>query len=350
MYKESRNLDILRASAVLAVLVDHIIASIFFPDNGLANGLGTGGVMIFFVHTCTVLLQSLERTRTDHPFLQFYIRRAFRIYPLSIVCILLVLVFHIPDMPLRPYHQANFGDILASLTLTQNIHGFLMLGPLWSLPWEVQMYAVLPLVFLATKRWRSVYVAIAAWAVLVALRYGLVAAHLYGVSYYLEYVPCFIGGVVAYRASKSWRPKLPATVWPAAVVLLLCAHAWIWREPTAVAGMPIRRLSSYVLCLVLGTLFPLCHEHNLSWFTKVANTLAKYSYGIYLFHLPIMWLAFVKLRSLTLIGQFVLFTLLMFVVPWVAFRWIENPLIELGRRLATRISRPRAIAEVSQAS
>jgi peptidoglycan/LPS O-acetylase OafA/YrhL len=79
-----------RSVAVLAVLVTHVLqvtAGCKF-DGHLAYGietysLGTAGVLLFFVHTALVLMQSLERTgttRSGWPLIRFfYIRRAFRI-------------------------------------------------------------------------------------------------------------------------------------------------------------------------------------------------------------------------------------------------------------------------------
>ena len=86
--KESPNLDLLRSVAVLAVLADHVAAT-----RGIAQkhiflwDLGSWGVLLFFVHTSFVLMMSLERLQFagQQLYATFYIRRFFRIYPLSIV-------------------------------------------------------------------------------------------------------------------------------------------------------------------------------------------------------------------------------------------------------------------------
>ena len=61
--------------------------------------------------------------------------------------------------------------------------------------------------------------------------------------------------------------------------------------------------------------------------------MAKYSYGIYLFHSPIIWATLVKLQMPALV-QWTAFFVLMVAVPWVAYHTIEAPMIVLGRRLA----------------
>ena len=48
------------------------------------------GVLMFFVHTSMVLMLSLERTRLSGRALfgAFYLRRAFRLYPFSMACVI----------------------------------------------------------------------------------------------------------------------------------------------------------------------------------------------------------------------------------------------------------------------
>src|SRR4051794_20807694 len=102
----SSNLDILRAMAVLFVVADHS-TKFFGRDRVLGldiNYLGYMGVLWFFVHTSLVLMKSLDREWSglgERPslwswMLSFYLRRAWRIYPLSVLVIVLVLIFGIP--------------------------------------------------------------------------------------------------------------------------------------------------------------------------------------------------------------------------------------------------------------
>src|SRR5471032_3062012 len=98
-----RNLDILRAVAVLAVLASHTV--VFAGIRGLwASWLAIAGVQAFFVHTSVVLMASLERD--DAPasagwVRRFYVRRVFRIYPLAWAVIAVILVLHVPPFDAR---------------------------------------------------------------------------------------------------------------------------------------------------------------------------------------------------------------------------------------------------------
>lgn len=99
---ESTNLDILRATAVLCVVVGHFFASARLP---FPTNWPFFGVTLFFIHTSFVLMGSLARleltgfTRPWRLALAFMIRRIFRIYPLSVLFVLLVPVFSIPHFP-----------------------------------------------------------------------------------------------------------------------------------------------------------------------------------------------------------------------------------------------------------
>ena len=95
----SANLDFLRAVAVLLVLAQHLGRRLYEdPSNGIATShLGLFGVLIFFVHTSLVLMYSMERGGLHGRGLlkDFYIRRIFRIYPLSILAIIAALGLHL---------------------------------------------------------------------------------------------------------------------------------------------------------------------------------------------------------------------------------------------------------------
>src|SRR5207245_2310282 len=100
--KESPNLDLLRATAVMFVLGAHTLRFHGLESEYLdMRWLGGLGVLFFFVHTCLVLMQSLERQQLNFDrkglVKNFYIRRAFRIYPLSILFILFIVALGIPS-------------------------------------------------------------------------------------------------------------------------------------------------------------------------------------------------------------------------------------------------------------
>jgi peptidoglycan/LPS O-acetylase OafA/YrhL len=117
------NLDMLRAVAVLCVIVAHLPGSVLGLSSFWTETLGRFGVFSFFVHTALVLMMSLDRSKASRPALDFYIRRVFRIYPLSVFVVLAVLAFHIPFMPDHQYEFASANRIIQNLLLVQNLGG-----------------------------------------------------------------------------------------------------------------------------------------------------------------------------------------------------------------------------------
>ena len=331
-----RNLDILRAVAVLCVLTDHILTAVTTPGNLTAGWLGRAGVLIFFVHTALVLMGSLERSgETRRGWVKrFYIRRAFRIYPLAIVAIVFVLVVRIPSRTpqvglVAPFYAPNANLVLANLLLAQNLVARRpLIGVLWTLPIEVQMYIALPICFLIARRSvRGVLALIAAGMLCaVAWRAKLPIPGLWRLTT-LEFVPCFLGGVLAYALLRR-RPakRVPAGAWLVAIALLLAAFSFVQSHHDSLAPQ-------WAFCLSLGLVIPFVRELPRSALTRAGNVIATYSYGIYLLHIPALWFALVLFRGAPLVVQWLIFAFLACALPWAAYHLVERPGIRVGQRL-----------------
>ncbi|MGH9524444.1 MAG: acyltransferase family protein, partial [Terriglobales bacterium] len=92
-------LDFLRAAATIAVIVCHLLARFGHASTAVANG-GRLAVLVFFVHTCYVLMLSMGRMRTQHArslWRKFLVRRFFRLYPLPVFAMLCIIAFRIPS-------------------------------------------------------------------------------------------------------------------------------------------------------------------------------------------------------------------------------------------------------------
>ena len=120
---ESTNLDFLRSCAIFFVVLFHIL--LYFQHTSTLRGhlnlmpIGHFGVLIFFVHTSLVLL-SLERQDSRAPgaplFTPFLIRRIFRIFPLSILVVVLVELFRVPVG-----HLLHATGILSNIFLLRDL-------------------------------------------------------------------------------------------------------------------------------------------------------------------------------------------------------------------------------------
>lgn len=340
-----RNLDLLRAVAVLLVFADHIISTIGHGSSGWNWNWAIGrlGVLLFFVHTSLVLMSSIERGGITPGWARrFYIRRAFRIYPLAIFVILLAAIFRLPahvtssgsDMA-RSY--PSLATLASNLLLVQNLTGARDLqGVLWSLPLEVQMYVLLPLCFvLARRRAREMAALVLAFFACAIVLQSPAVNHVPGLwrLSVFTFGPCFISGVLAYHILlRGETAKAPAWTWP--LVLLAVATFFALMHPREE-----RPDLGWWPCLLLAFAIPAVREMRASWLTAAAHAIARYSYGIYLVHVPLLWLWMRAIPGLATPLRWAGVAVSIVVVPVVLYRVIEEPLLRYGSSLAHRLAR-----------
>lgn len=334
--QHSSNLDVMRAVAVLCVLLHHLALTVhdhlgLLPVWTLDHfrGLGHAGVLMFFVHTSMVLMESLDRLIAGErkPTAVFYIRRAFRIYPLAIVAIVVALVLHVPSKTWGEPDPVTRRIVVTNLLLIQNLIGKKqVLGPLWSLPYEVQMYIVLPLLHFVAVRARAVSNLLLLYGgfCLVGLGLLLVTPRLN----MFAYIPCFLCGVLCYAISRRQPRKLvPGALWlPFLLVAIACFVTPIG------FGQEATDWSGWLLCLALGCTIPFVRDVRNRVLATAGQQLAQYSYGVYLFHPVVLWLVFMKLPAMALAPQLLLFVLLTAVIAVAGYHTVELSMMKLGKR------------------
>ena len=324
------NLDFIRSYAVLLVVVEHTLLALKIRLLGSwpVEWLGVVGVYIFFVHTSLVLMWSLERK--PHV-LDFYIRRVFRIYPLAIVAIWVALLTHAPvNGTVSNYFQYLHVTTLNKISATLLIQNLVpsqsnLLGVLWTLPLEVQMYLFLPFLFFFVRQEKSIWPLLLIWLVICLscrMLFPEVSANLPMVA------PAFIPGVIAYVGFSKWRYRLPAL---ALVPVLAILTAVFMAHPN------FRR--AWFFCLSLGLLLPLIRDLSMPWITRASHEVAKSSYGIYLSHPFAIVLGLYLLRGHSLALQLSVELASIVLLSVAAYHLIEHPLIRVGSRVAARVER-----------
>jgi peptidoglycan/LPS O-acetylase OafA/YrhL len=323
----STNLDVLRSMAVLMVLFDHLTRHYHYDRYG---DIGFFGVLLFFVHTSLVLMYSMQKSRLKGMALvkDFYIRRFFRIYPLSVLAILVAVALHLhaDGRGLSFGPRPSVLELISNLFLIQNLtYSDSIIGPLWSLPLEIQMYLVLPFLFLWRKLsfWRLLVL----WAACGLMGHFPEAIPSLAWFSLLIFVPNFLPGVMAF--TRPQKKFIPSYLWPPFVLLLALVFL---REPS-------RRIGGE-LCLLLGIALPCFEEITFSPLRFVSHHIATYSYGIYLGHSFFIWWA------LTQHNNWILFWLMWLIIPAILYYAFERPMINLGRRVAARISEKQQTAVV----
>jgi peptidoglycan/LPS O-acetylase OafA/YrhL len=329
----SPNLDLLRTVAVLCVFVSHL--QFVFGVRSFGS-LGHVGVILFFVHTSFVLMGSLERLQLDggsnwQLVTGFWCRRFFRIYPLSILFVVLIAMFRIPAEPGVVYGWIGWRAFLSNLALTQNLtYDKNILGVLWTLPREVQMYVMLPALYFVV-RGRRRYLSLGLWAVSVVL--ALVIPAISVRLNVFRYGPCFMSGIVAYDLirSKRWQWEMPAWVWPigiAAAILLFGPHDNLH------LGLKIQR--AWWVSLLVGVVYANVREGSYGGLLPVLHWIAEHSYGIYLSHTVVMGFAFYTLSGVPMWVRIMVLIVGSIGVPALLYGAVERPLILVGGRVAWR--------------
>jgi peptidoglycan/LPS O-acetylase OafA/YrhL len=338
---DNSNLDLLRTLAVCDVVGFHLL--LFFKKGNLGSiwAIGRWGVLLFFIHTSLVLMLSLERQEQKlagtNIFWPFYIRRIFRILPLSMLVVTLIGIFNLPVGHLihgdfQAVHLGTLGFIsnlllLQSLTGTESIT-----APLWSLPYEMQMYLILPVIYVLIRHTRSMWLTLGIWLAGTLAAYTADKAFHAGYPSFIMLVPCFIAGIVGYQVSKTSSFRMPFVAFPITIAL---ASFYYLRKPSPA--------HSWMGCLIVG-LFLLCfREAPYQWVRKACHTVAQYSYGIYLTHFACIWFAFVALGGLPLGLRWVIFAAAAAGVPVILYHTVEAPLISVGHQIVNKVgARSRA--------
>jgi peptidoglycan/LPS O-acetylase OafA/YrhL len=192
------SLDGLRAISITLVVLSHLVKWKHISLDVL-GGYGALGVHVFFVLSgyliTSLLLREYER-RSTISLREFYIRRAYRIFPAAFVFLVVVIVLYWHEM--RWYHAAAALLYVANMDLARPW----IFGHLWSLGIEEQFYLLWPFVL---KKWQRRKTAI-----------------LVGVSIA---TPIFWTGLYAFRVHNGLVASLPAFADQLAIGCLLAIFA-----------------------------------------------------------------------------------------------------------------------------
>jgi peptidoglycan/LPS O-acetylase OafA/YrhL len=311
-------LDGLRGSAVLAVLVCHY--SSLLPQSPAVGTLelGWAGVDLFFVISGFLITGILfDAKGSAHFFRNFYARRTLRIVPLYYgslaVTLLVMLALRFTSVSPRGGLEQLWAAQPSLWTYTANYWipaqktwspWAEIVIPLWSLSVEEQFYLLWPLVVFRFSRRALIWICVAVFAGALLVRLGITAS-----------------GATTWFAIYTMTPTRADALAAGALVALLL------RSPNDEAHRRTRTLSNraavisaVALCFISGGFDPIHHPWLRNFlYTDLAilfaavlfwsidagslrgipsrfyslpvlRTIGGYSYGVYVVHLPLMYL------------------------------------------------------------
>jgi peptidoglycan/LPS O-acetylase OafA/YrhL len=274
-------LDGLRAFAVLAVLLFH--AGVPSLKGGFV------GVDVFFVLSgflITSLLAAEYREAGKIDLLSFYWRRALRLYP---SLLLMLTVFIVASLVVSPGVDALSQSVLAALYLTDYARALfgtpIELSHTWSLSVEEHFYVVWPLALPWILRCRlplrvllGLWVAATAWRVFNHVEWGWTKT-------YFRF-DTRLSGLVLGCAIALWPQLRVATLWVCIAVagLLLTISLGAYQTFGGITvGVTVAEICAALL--ILGSRYSFVNR----WLGALPLVyVGRLSYGIYLWHYPIV--------------------------------------------------------------
>jgi peptidoglycan/LPS O-acetylase OafA/YrhL len=181
---------------------------------------------------------------------------------------------------------------------------------------KFKIYLLLPFIFVMVRRYGSRGAEVlAVLSVVIALLEAGLFRETPGIA---QFLPCFMGGVLAYSTLNNRKAIIPAALWPASLVTILVIG---YSSGTST-------LIHWGICFTLGAIIPAYKDLADGPTSKLAHTIARYSYGIYLSHMPLRWLCFQHLDMPTHI-RWIAFILLVPVASFLLYHLLESPMIRL---------------------
>ncbi|GAA2208818.1 hypothetical protein GCM10009850_042760 [Nonomuraea monospora] len=369
-------LDALRGIGAMAVVGEHLTTWAMPWLRPTAFNLGVYGVLVFFLVSGYIIPTSLER----HGDLRaFWIGRAFRLYPLylAVIAVVLALAWWIP---VRPEVPRDLSSAAAHATMLLDVVGVAgVLNTMWTLSYEMIFYLLAAALFAGGVRdrwgllpallavaggvaglaltgpplaggwlaWVSCGVFAAGMGCVISGRGRTVAACALGVMalglvLLSSRVPWFGVAIVAVMfagtAIRRWESG-DGPLWPVAVTAVVVAATPLWARN---AGWWWVRPDVWGLTILLTAL---TFAAAMAWRTRRLPAflawLGAISYSLYLVHLPILLILMEvagEMRWAPLpyqIGIGLVFLSLLLPVSWLSHHYLERPMQRLGRRLST---------------
>jgi peptidoglycan/LPS O-acetylase OafA/YrhL len=361
-------LDGLRGIAILLVLLHHFTilspATAFDARAVQLPILGWSGVDLFFVLSGFLITGILIDARgSDRYFASFYARRTLRIFPLYYLVTFLSLIvlpqarfwYDLLAGPGAPPEQWPYWLYLTNFAVAARerfLHGVLDIA--WSLAIEEQFYLLWPaVVWLCPPRALGAL----CLAIVVGAPVARVAALASGVAPIPVYVlPFFRADALATGALLAWAARryavasltgaaTAAGIAGAMAIAIVCwrdGESWWWGPVMQRAGYSSLALTGAAM-LLNAIARPADHWWPRALSAGWLRAFGKYSYCLYLIHLPVMrtvrefvWAPeqFASLGSVWL-GQIVFYVLATapaFALAWLSWRVFEAPILRLKER------------------
>lgn len=371
--RPNSDIEILRAFAIIMVLVQHFPSLYFWSDHSFFAKVNTyisfwSGVDLFlcisgFVVSCS-LIPLIDKCKesgisSSKAITAFFIKRAFRLFPTSFIWIALILILTFTYNISGAFGNAKWNIYQALSILTYNYnylsaymtdHGIpTTYGPFWSLNLEEQFYFIFPFFVLFTKKENRVPVLIGLIAVqFFILRQGhpILNFRLDALAWGVVLAIMYMKNGMSHIDPKFLQNRKRSLLLTAFLIIFLMVSIPDMHESRFMVGFLALASAALVFVASFNKGYIFCPKA----LRKLLLWIGSRSYAIYIIHMPVIY--FIQestVRYYVSIGQgpsksvllCAIMTLLAIMVTAVLvemnFRMIEKPLRNSGRKLATKI-------------
>ena len=354
-------LDLIRALACIWVAVAHL--TIITGRQVYVVSQGQLAVDLFILTSGFLMCLVLHNGRDPATAvaMPFYVRRFFRIAPAFYVAVALYTVFHSDFLRLLDAAQGHFATATrenyanpgvppATIALHVSfLHGLSprdalrIFGPAWTLSLEAQFYVVAPFV-IPLLRVRPLVTLAAAFAI------NLLGNHLFGTFTHLgtwihfDY-PSILPSRIFLFLLGAWTCMFLSDSRTSRGLLLLASCGATFLLFGAKSGI-VATGGVALVCAMASRHFPARALFDGFMRSAPVRFIANISYGIYLFHMFLIAFCFAAIRTMfpaspastaAVTCYFAMVLTAMCIVSALVFRFVEEPLRLLGRRIAGRL-------------
>lgn len=351
-------LNSIRAIAALSVIASHVFQAFEFFNLPKSGGLISAdqGVTMFFTLSgflITYLLLVEKKNSDSISIKKFYLRRILRIWPLYYLYIFLVLISlfvfqgyyyiytHIFWLPFYLFLAGNVPYILQAMGDT----GFPLIGHYWSLGVEEQFYLVWPWIVskrINLVRWLTIFIGVFIGLKIIAWFYyrssgNTIPLYSFSITRFDSMAFGALGAVILFDKEK--YKKIFRIIFSISmqIIIILSLILWLLNKFNFMGSLMNPELFSLVtIILILNiTSNQRCYI-KLNY--RVLDFLGKISYGIYVYHVLIIFFLERLLRDFAagyyfkVVIIFISVYGLTIIISFLSYKFFEKPILNFKRK------------------
>lgn len=339
-YSQGRdnNFNLIRIAAALGVLVTHSFALAIGSGDAepfresLGMTLGSMAVDVFFITSGFLVTASLLSRQST---IEFIWARALRIFPALLAMLLLtvfVLGVFFTSLPISTYLSLPktyiyfakcatlFNGVAYNLpgVFDSNPYKNAVNGSLWTMPYEVKMYAILALFWLALRI--APKIRLMAFQIIILTFAFISGAYILVDHFYLHTEGQFVKLFFMFFIGASFHVAREYVVFSRALF-------WIFA-----AGLAVATLNKYIFFVVYVftiayILFYLAYVP--SGFVRRYNQFGDYSYGIYIYAFPVQQSAAALIPGITVLQMMLVSATVTFLLAALSWHLLEQRMLRL---------------------